>query len=163
MSERTNADVAALDLGYVDSCLAEAAHEVLETMFFVSVEGDANWADAAGVDCRYISIEFHGPLEGRMSLAASMDAAPPLAAGFSGRDESELTSEDINGVLCEMANMLCGNLLSRLENDALFSLSAPRVSGVEDGGVGVCRVFDLGIGAIRVCVSVNQSGSGLAT
>lgn len=144
------------DLARVDACLAEAAREVLETMFFLAIEGEAAWADVGAREHRHVAMEFDGPLAGRMDLAVSMDVAPMLASGFAGRDEAELTAGDVDGVLCEMANMLCGSLLSRLENEALFSLSTPRVSEGAGDAPGVCRVFDLGMGDMRVCISVHD-------
>lgn len=155
MPEATSAVPAAAHIG---ACLAEAAQEVLETMFFLTIEGAADWAEAGRRLHRHCCVDFHGPLEGRLDLAVSGDLAPALASGFTGRGEDELTSGDIDGVLCEMANMLCGSVLSRAEPDALFSLSAPRVTSGEAEAPGVCRVFDLGLGDVRVCVSLHTPG-----
>ena len=139
----------------INECLGEAVQEVLETMFFLSVEGSAAWDEAA--ESLHVTVDFHGPVEGRMDLAIYCALAAPLAASFAGREESEMGPDETGEVLCEMANMLCGSLLSRLETDALFSLSPPRMVEESPAAPGVCRAFDTGLGVVRVCISMCES------
>ena len=39
------------------------------------------------------------------------------------------TEAQIGQVVCELTNMLCGSVLSRIEKDTLFDLSSPRLTG----------------------------------
>ena len=144
------------EAAHVARCLQEAAEEVLETMFFLTVEREAEWSEMAQKSHQYAEMDFEGAAEGRLELAVSEDLAPALASGFFGKDESELTAAEISAVICELANMLCGSVLSRLEKDSLFRLGAPQVmaSDLETESrmsAGHRRVFDLGCGDVKIC------------
>ena len=141
---------------HVGQCLQEAAEEVLETMFFLTVEGEAAWDDVREKPHHYAEMDFQGAAEGRLELAVSDDLAPVLASGFFGKDESELEPSEISAVICELANMLCGSVLSRLESGSLFQLGAPQVMQTDLEtesriSAGHRRVFDLGCGDVKVC------------
>jgi hypothetical protein len=137
-------------------CLREAAAEVLETMFFLGIDREVGWDEVAAKPHHYVEMDFQGAAEGRLELAVSNDLAPVLAAGFFGKDESELAPPDISAVIRELANMLCGSVLSRLENGSLFELGAPQSMATDLEtesriGAGHRRVFDLGYGDVKVC------------
>jgi CheY-specific phosphatase CheX len=61
-------------------------------------------------------------------------SARKLAAGFLGEDEGMLTDSQPGQAVCELANMLCGSLLSKLESDESFDLAPPALvpAGRED-------------------------------
>ena len=144
------------ETAHVAQCLQEAAEEVLETMFFQTVDGELSWDDVKAKPHRYAEMDFQGAAEGRLELAVSGDLAPVLASGFFGKDESELTEGEISAVICELANMLCGSVLSRLESGSLFQLGAPQVMATDlekdcRMSAGHKRVFDLGGGDVKVC------------
>ncbi|MEP7366242.1 MAG: chemotaxis protein CheX [Acidobacteriota bacterium] len=141
---------------HVAKCLQEAAEEVLETMFFLTVDREVEWEEVSGKEHHYAEMDFQGAAEGRLELAVSEDLAPVLASGFFGKDESELTPAEIAAVICELANMLCGSVLSRLESGSLFQLGAPQMMATDLEGesqisAGHKRVFDLGSGDVKVC------------
>lgn len=155
-SQRPGADVAAGEAEQVAACLRESAGEVLETMFFLTVEREAGWEEVAHKEHLYAEMDFQGAAEGRLELAVSRDLAPVLAAGFLGKDEPELTEREIEGVVCELANMMCGSVLSRLESHSLFQLGAPQVTqsdleGYSRMDAGHRCVFDLGHGDVKLC------------
>lgn len=140
----------------VAECLRQSAGEVLETMFFLSVEREAGWEEVAHKEHLYAEMDFQGAAEGRLELAVSRDIAPVLAAGFLGKEEPELTQPEIEGVVCELANMLCGSVLSRLESQSLFQLGAPQMTqsdleGLSRMDAGHKCVFDLGLGDVKLC------------
>lgn len=140
----------------VERCLREAATEVLETMFFLTVEGHLDWSEVSAKPHHFAEMDFQGAAEGRLELAVSEDLAPVLASGFLGKDESELEPPEILAVVCELANMLCGSVLSRLESGSLFQLGAPQMAAVDleqqsRVNAGHRSVFDLGCGDVKVC------------
>ena len=56
-----------------------------------------------------------------------------------------MSSERAGEVVCELANMLCGSVLSRMDATAVFELSCPELAGNWPG----CRVRGLPLPASR--------------
>ncbi len=112
----------------IEQALAGSAAAVLESMFFSGlVDGpeppvlpDEPWMAAR--------LSFHGNPSGRFGVRLPLATARRLAANFLGADEEALTEGQAGEVICELANMLCGSVLSRLEKDARFELSHPELS-----------------------------------
>ena len=79
-----------------------------------------------------------------------------MAAGFSGRDADEMEGGEVDAVLSEMTNMVCGNFLSRLDGGKLYQLGPPRAvaGGADAGEAGLCRRFPVEGGELRVCVAM---------
>ena len=48
-----------------------------------------------------------------------------LAANFLGEDEADLADADVGEVVGELANMLCGSVVSRMEGNSHFVLTHP--------------------------------------
>ena len=140
----------AFDRTEVERQLTAAAEEVLETMFFASIEeSSADGAthastDRIGTDRIGAAVSFHGTCEGHLAVSLGRDAAQCLAASFFGDwgdgdcgDTGEFAaSEQCASVMAELANMVCGSMLSRLEKKAIFCLETPEALpvGAEVGG-----------------------------
>jgi len=111
-----------------NATLAAAASEVLETMFFTQVQGPAPSgapASAAPVAAR---LAFEGSPSGVLTLAIAQPPARVLAANFLAADEdAPLPESQLGFVVCELANMICGTLLSRIKTEEQFSLSSPEL------------------------------------
>jgi len=107
--------------------LADSAAEVLESMFFTSPSGEAgpevlpqaSWISAA--------LSFHGAPSGRFGVQVPAETGRRIAASFLGQEEETLTESQTGDVVCELANMLCGSVLSRVEAETQFDLSQPRI------------------------------------
>jgi len=74
-----------------------------------------------------------------------------MAVDFLAADESGLTSRQVEDVMCEMTNVICGAALSRLESEQALRLSTPCI--VTGGGVpempgAVEQSVDIGSGVI---------------
>jgi CheY-specific phosphatase CheX len=97
--------------------------EVLEKMFFIEAGDGGPASDAA--PGMLVKVAFDGDPPGvfRMSLARA--AAAHIAADFLGEDADSLNANQIDEVAKELANMICGAVLSRIESRATFRLSAP--------------------------------------
>jgi hypothetical protein len=50
-----------------------------------------------------------------------------LAASFLGEDEAMLTEAQPCQTVCELANLVCGSLVSKLENEERFDLEVPQL------------------------------------
>jgi len=110
----------------IQQLLDEAVTEVLETMFFATPLGPAEPQSGAPVlDARLV---FQGHPSGALNVCFSTASAKSLAAGFLGEEEDALTDAQPGEVVCEFANMLCGSLVSKLEDDEQFDLSSPELA-----------------------------------
>jgi len=117
----------ARDLAEVAS---RVAAEVLETMFFAEAVPSAcshTWLGAA-VSVR---IRFEGSHSGQMRLSASGDAADSIACAFLGLEPAEITGPLLEQVILELANILCGAILSQLWPESKLALGAPQIDSRE--------------------------------
>jgi len=139
--------------------LADAVRDVLETMFFTCVYAEIPGGDAeGGIEIR---LPFTGQRQGEFRLGLSQRAARSVAAGFLGvEEEGQLSAEQIGDVACEVANMICGSALSRLEANLAFNLQPPlpvQASGRAGPPEFAMRAFDLGNGTLTVGIRFDQS------
>ena len=105
-----------------------AAEEVLEKMFFACVNGPAAAAECSGESCLIAHVAFQGSPCGTLTVRISRSAALTLAANFlaAGDDESPGDAQ-VAAVVCELANMICGCLLTKVDSNDCFRLSAPAI------------------------------------
>ncbi len=127
--------------------LAASAAEVLETMFFTAVGGQPG-EEQAPPEWISAALEFRGEPGGRFRVGASRQAARALAASFLGLDESEVSGEQVGEVICELANMICGSVVSRLESGTTIQLLHPEL--VEGPPPETARVLPLEEGLLAV-------------
>jgi hypothetical protein len=111
----------------VKPALDRAMKEVLERMFFLEA-------------CTCVTPEFRpgSMLEARLRFAAdpsgsfclrvSADTARAISADFLGVGPGEVADRQIGEVVCELANMVCGSLLSRVESAVPFRLGPPEIA-----------------------------------
>lgn len=124
--------------------------EVLETMFFelplAPLREDSPPADVPGA-----AVEFSGTRGGRLAVRLDTAAARRLAASFLGReDERTVTGPEIELVVLELANMLCGVTLSRIEPQGRFQIAAPRLESCAPEEAGPWLVAPLESGRVAV-------------
>lgn len=137
--------------------LADSVEEVLYKMFFIEGLSEPGGPAAASTEECSAALQFEGRPSGGLKLAVSWPAARSIAADFLGEDETSLTGQQVDEVVCELANMICGAMLSRVESDETFRLSTPRmVAGEETAGghqpPSISHAVDLGRGTLRVNV-----------
>ena len=101
-----------------------STQEILETMFFAIVEEEENDADAGPeIGAR---VEFQGTWRGWAEARLSRVASDIICRDFLGLDfDEEVGESQREHVLGEMANMICGAALSRLEPGGTFDLHTP--------------------------------------
>jgi CheY-specific phosphatase CheX len=145
----------------VEQALQRAAGDVLEKMFFAGYLEDSA---QDGVDEPSIAVQmsFDGERKGSLGLRISAGAARTLAADFLGIEAEEGPEEQqVQEVVCELANMICGDALSALEKSPL-RLSAPRIVAPADFALpaqGTYRSFDLGNGGLTVTLSLQEEAA----
>jgi hypothetical protein len=139
----------------------EALAEVLATMFF---------SDAAPVDCQHsfqegegqpslsgewtaARVRFSGVPSGELLLMLSPGLAVVFSASFLGIDEAEVTPDAAGQVCCELSNMVCGAILSRVHPDSLVALDLPELTAADfenHGGIHQCFAIPEGILAVNL-------------
>mgnify|MGYP000897099240 CR=1 FL=1 len=110
-------------IGELRSAARYTVPEIIETMFFSEV------AEVDSMPCQdpcwNISMRFRGTPSGRFHLRLERGLAAELAGSFLGDFSQEIGAEREKSVACELANMVCGSILSRAESDTGFELSSP--------------------------------------
>jgi CheY-specific phosphatase CheX len=142
--------------------LAESLDDVLEKMFFVRSLGEPqNQADGPVVTAH---LNFEGDPPGWLMLRVTAAAARSVAADFLGEEESELSDRQIGEVVCELANMICGSMLSRVESNRTFRLGAPQliagVSGIPP--TATTHAAEIGSGAITAIFNTETPACSIA-
>jgi CheY-specific phosphatase CheX len=109
--------------------LRESVNDVLEKMFFAQTLGESGPWESAGAAAPEICarLTFEGERGGALTTRMTYSAARQVAADFLGADEAAVPDQQVADVVCELANMICGSVLSRVESAGTFRLSAPRI------------------------------------
>jgi CheY-specific phosphatase CheX len=137
--------------------LTSAATEVLETMFFTTVEGEQDGVTEVDGDRIRARLDFRGASAGRLELSMNLESAEELAANFLGSAGQYGTESDSRLVVSELANMVCGTLLSHLNKQAVFCLDAPTLmqsSEVLEGEVR--KTLQLEHGLLQLAFSIES-------
>jgi CheY-specific phosphatase CheX len=117
----------------IQRALRDSVQEVLEKMFFVEpVEEPPGEADSRDGELA-VRVAFEGVPSGALTLRVASAAACQIAADFLGEDTSSLSPAQVEEVVCELANMICGSVLSRIESSATFRLASPRLLSADEG------------------------------
>jgi len=149
-----------MDEQQIGAALHQASVEVLEKMFFVdarSLPGEIRPPDGWGL---VVEVAFDGALPGRLRLHLSDGAAAGIAVNFLGEDPSGVSPRQAMEVAAELANMICGSVLSSIESSAAFRLSTPRVLGAGEAGPpppATCCALDTGHGSLMVSMATDSS------
>jgi len=136
----------------MSEAISAAAADVLETMFFSPVMGEAAGDGAAPAAALAARLRFSGGRSGTFAVRISNSAAENMATNFLGEETEPQTASQVQDVICELTNMLCGSVLSRLDSKAHFDLGRPEpVDPLEAAPPeSVSRAFDLGDGEVAV-------------
>ena len=134
-----------------NKALLEGAKEVFETMIFMAIEESSELDQQIRDDALLGSITFKGDLEGCLAICCDVSCAKTIAANMLGTDsDEEISSEQINDAIGEVANMVMGSVKSRLyDNYSNIDVSIPSVVGGRE------LRNSLGDGADKILVKVN--------
>jgi CheY-specific phosphatase CheX len=118
----------------LEVALRESTAEILEKMFFICDTadllpntGEPLPEDDDGTPEIAVRLTFEGSPPGWLALRISKMAARSIAADFLGGEADTLTDQQAEEMACELANMICGSVLSRTGSGATFHLSSPAV------------------------------------
>jgi CheY-specific phosphatase CheX len=104
--------------------LEESAGEVLEKMFFIGALEERG-SDTQPYPEITTRVNFEGSPSGALTMRVAAAAARSIAADFLGCEKSSLSEAQVDEVMCELANMICGSVLSRTESETTFRLLSP--------------------------------------
>lgn len=114
----------------LERLLETAVEEALETMFFSESMGPCEPEPVGSAfDVR---VAFRGAMSGSVSVRISKASALSLAASFLGESEDSLEDARVAQVVCELANIFCGSIVTRMESHGSFDLAAPELLSYPD-------------------------------
>jgi hypothetical protein len=133
-------------------------------MFFVDVLDDAAGCADNSTAALGARLRFHGERTGEFRIAVAPETARTITANFLGLDDEQgISDSQIADVACELANMICGSLLSRFAGNLTFELSRPEPElGLADGSEwteATTRTFDLGNGWLTAAIRFNDDAA----
>ena len=105
----------------IQELLMNAIFEVFEKMFFVFLE-------PVDEDVKYdmiASINFTGPIKGKIDVLLTRDLACAMVQNMLGVDEDGVTQKLIEDCAKEAVNMIGGNFLQKYDSSKVFDLSIP--------------------------------------
>ncbi len=109
-----------------DQLLRQATVSTFESLAFLFAEDECTEEQRAASVAGSVSVEFHGPMRGRIVLRVTESLMPAIAANMLGDDEAHLIPLQRDAI-GEMSNVVCGNLLPLLAGtEAVFRLDAPQ-------------------------------------
>jgi CheY-specific phosphatase CheX len=147
-----------LDSGF-DAALRDSLAEALEEMFFVSdLEECDPGMRAAGPELT-VRVDFAGAPSGTLMLRAGLASARSLAADFLGEDEDSIEDREATDVFAELANIVCGAILTRTESACTFDLSSPRVVSREEYADADGEVYAVALADGPLTVFLKTEGS----
>jgi CheY-specific phosphatase CheX len=142
----------------LENLLDSAAEEVLETMFYTGIFGPGTEGDGPYVSA---GVSFKGSRNGVLDVAAQESTATALAASFLGEAAESVPVEQIPTVIGELANVLCGVVLGRVEEGGQFVIAPPQVSRLDLANLArnleVRRVFELEEGTLSVGLTIDPA------
>jgi CheY-specific phosphatase CheX len=156
-----------------ETAIHEALHdsvvEVLEKMFFIEATGGLP-AGSRDPESVFVQLNFDGDPPGAFRMSLERAAAAVIAADFLGEDAASVSGAQIDEVAKELANMICGAVLSRIESSVTFRLAAPDLihdaAARHHGIKGTVCTVETGNGILtaaidmeRVCSTTERSAS----
>jgi CheY-specific phosphatase CheX len=111
----------------VQRALARSVSEVLESMFFLEALEDSEKPVFQPSRDISVRLTFDGEPPGVFRMRLARPTADSIAANFLGEDLESLSARQSLDVALELANMICGAVLSRIESRVSFRLSAPEI------------------------------------
>ncbi|MBW2089164.1 MAG: chemotaxis protein CheX, partial [Deltaproteobacteria bacterium] len=77
-------------------------------------------------------LSFSGPLCGYAVFCIPKKSALSITADFMGKDEQEISDDQINETIKEIINMIIGNTFSKYDPDVVFDLGVPELVEFHD-------------------------------
>jgi hypothetical protein len=131
----------------IPDVLASSAEEVLETMFFtqvlrrrpvneISIQAEKPYlavrlcflsgSKTGGDSCSSIHLGAAQP-GGHLDIEVSREGAQWIASSFLAADDGSVPQHRVADVICELTNVVCGNVMSNIASESGFSMLSPEV------------------------------------
>jgi chemotaxis protein CheY-P-specific phosphatase CheC len=119
------------------TAMKDSISSVLETMFFLSLD----YPDDVDIHELWSTVKdpiiaaklsFSGPLSGYAVFCIPKKLALSITANFLGKDEEDISDDQINGAVKEIINMIIGNTFSMYDPDVVFDLGVPELVAFND-------------------------------
>jgi CheY-specific phosphatase CheX len=127
----------------VGGAIAVAVRTVAERSFFACVDRcDRPHLDDTNAEWLVATVHFDdGPVQGTLACSLPPDLAQRLFDAFSGRDPATPLPprEQLDDLVGEFSNMVCGTWLTRTDGRCAFRLTPPVVSRVRRPAVDASR------------------------
>lgn len=119
------------------TAMKNSISDVLETMFFLSLDfsDDIDILELwnTGKDPVIAAkLSFSGSLSGYAVFCIPKKSALSITADFMGKDEQEISDDQINETIKEIINMIIGNTFSMYDSDVVFDLGVPELVEFHD-------------------------------
>ncbi|RYZ09571.1 MAG: chemotaxis protein CheX [Myxococcales bacterium] len=120
------------------TALTRAIREVFENLCFMMPAPRATVPpEPKSLSRVVLAVDIHGAGQGSLHLILPEAMVAPIAASMLGDDEPLSLAEQYDAA-CELANIVCGNVLPLVAGErAVFDLSPPRVIATMDPGLDV--------------------------
>ena len=114
---------------FLQRVLHESLVDVLEKMFFISILDETpDTVVLPAEEDIAVRLSFEGKPSGSLTVRLNRFAARSIAADFLGTELDQLSESQVEEVMCELANMICGSVLSRVESAVAFRLGVPEIT-----------------------------------
>ena len=112
-----------------EEILLKSAKEIFETMIFMDIQKSSEPEQGVQGDILLGSITFSGDLEGCFGICLGEPCAKAITLNMLGMETGEeISKEDINDAIGEVANMILGSIKAGLQNDLKnMNISIPTV------------------------------------
>jgi hypothetical protein len=141
---------------YFADYVVPSAGQVLETMFFTGVEAVAEQTSFACDETIARTVRFEGPPNGEFCVGLPHQTAAALASSFLGLDPEEISTSDCEQIAEELANMICGSVLSHYAPQGSFHLEGIESSACERE-CDFCVSLELPEGGLNICARIDPS------
>lgn len=134
--------------------LSQATTATFEELALLFPETELSAEQAAAPLDVAVSVDFRGPLTGRLVVRASQCILPAIAANMLGAEESKLLPLQ-RDALGEIGNVICGHVLPLIAGaDKIFNLAAPIL---HEGGATAHRDHDEPVARVQVGVEEGRA------
>ncbi|HCY87827.1 MAG TPA: chemotaxis protein CheX [Desulfobacteraceae bacterium] len=101
--------------------------EVMETMFFMTLEKPKSPPAEIGDAQKTSAITFSGEYSGTIFLSIPEGLLRTMTENLLGQDIDTLTQAHVDGTLKEALNMIAGSALTKVDNTAYMGLGIPEI------------------------------------
>ena len=114
------------------TAMERSISDVMETMFFLPLDfSDADRIDTLWnmetEDILVAKLTFDGPFSGYCVFYIPRKLAASISADFMGKDEENISDDQVSETVKEIINMIAGNVFSIYNHQTVFNLGIPEL------------------------------------